>query len=187
MALVSSKVATGAKILADHINKLWTDMTQNHDHDGDTTGAKVDHLNLLESQTGNMSGMNHRHQDLEYHLLGGGPGANEIDNPGGDRGVHGLAAAAFVAGAFGYKIGDIFTAGQLVFQAGYVACTGDNGSVTFGVAFDTIIGVIATSVVATLDMDDRDVFIESKSVSGFDWHCHYKPDGFTWLAIGLKS
>ncbi len=95
MALVSSKVAAGMTILADHFNKLWSDLTANHDHSSGQ-GGTVDHVNLADS--GNMSGFNHNHTDLEIHILGSGPGGNEIDAIGGDMGVHGLAASAYVAG-----------------------------------------------------------------------------------------
>lgn len=109
MALVSSKVAAGMTILADHFNKLWTDLTANHDH-STGQGGTVDHADLAD--TGDMSGFAHNHTDIEVHLSGGGVG-DEIDNPGGSQGVHGLAASAYLAGNLG--------SGQLVFFVGKTA------------------------------------------------------------------
>jgi hypothetical protein len=119
MALVSSKVAAGMTILADHFNKLWADLTANHDHSSGQ-GGTIDHADL--NDTGDMSGFNHNHTDLETHLSGGGVG-DEIDNPGGSRGVHGLAASAYVAGNLG--------SGQLVFFVGKTAGMPADGSTVY--------------------------------------------------------
>jgi hypothetical protein len=186
MALTSSSVATGQVILADHLNKIRADLVTNHDHSSGQ-GGTVDHMNLAESDTGNMSGFNHRHQDLEYHLLGGGPGGNSIDNPGGSQGVHGLAASAFV-------VGSIKSTNGLVIHAGNEPVTAQTGTVTFadtGVAFTAIVAVILQSIVASPDQTwDRDVDVTSKSATGFSWECDDEtnwPDSFDWIAVGTKS
>lgn len=176
MALTSSKVAAGQTILADHLNKLRDDMLSNHDHDG-TYGAQVDHGDLLE--TSNIGSMGHRHEDIKYHMQGGGPGANNIDNPGGEQGVHGLAASAYVVGSLNSSNG-------LVIQAGYEAVSATSGSVSFDTTFTSIICVVLTPH-GTISANDTDVFVTSFTTSGFAWNCAYQPTGFGWIAVGTKT
>lgn len=91
--LQSSKVAAGVTILADHINKLWTDLVANHDHSSGK-GGTVDHSDLSESAA--MSGVSHTHGNIETHM--NGVSGSFGDNPGGSLGVHGLASDVYVAG-----------------------------------------------------------------------------------------
>ena len=143
MPLVSSKVAAGTEILADHFNKLRADLLTNHDHSAGK-GGTVDHKDLAETDA--MSGMDHEHGDIDVHLgQAAGPGPTAIDNPGGDKGVHGLASAAYVAGS----IDEAGVAKQLVFRTGIgtiVKMGGGNYgfTVTFSPAFSALPKVFAT-------------------------------------------
>lgn len=185
MALVSSKLAAGMTILADHFNKLRDDLLSNHDHDG-AEGAKVDHINLLEDQGGNMSGMGHRHQDIEYHLNGGGPGANNIDNPGGSQGVHGLAASAYVMGSIGLAF---------CLQAGTATLSSGSVNVSFTTPFSSVPIVVATYASArTYDpgnpTEASDIYITGRATSGFTIHssdAQFDAAPVCWIAIGTKS
>lgn len=109
MALQSSKVAAGQKVLAEHHNKMWDDITANHDHYSGR-GGTVDHADLANKGA-------KTHADIDTHIKGSG---SITDNPGGNKGVHGLAASAFAAGNLG--------SGQLVFFVGHR--TGPIGSGT---------------------------------------------------------
>jgi hypothetical protein len=84
MALVSSKVAAGMTILADHFNKLWTDLTANHDHSSGQ-GGTVGHDDLAD---GAISGTTYDHSDIDSHI------------DAGDT-VHDLGSGVYVAGAAG--------------------------------------------------------------------------------------
>jgi len=64
MALVSSFVAAGQKILADHFNKLRQDLV-NHGH-GSGEGGTIDHADL--GETGPMSGRTYDHEDIDDHI-----------------------------------------------------------------------------------------------------------------------
>jgi hypothetical protein len=84
MALVSSKVAAGMTILADHFNKLWTDLTQNHNHSAGQ-GGTVDHGDLAD---GVITGTTYSHTNIRDHIDAG-------------EAVHDLASGVQVAGALG--------------------------------------------------------------------------------------
>lgn len=45
-AIISAPVNPGDDVLAGNINDIRSDLLTNHDHDGSSTGAKVDHVNL---------------------------------------------------------------------------------------------------------------------------------------------
>jgi hypothetical protein len=189
MALVSSKVAAGMTILADHFNKLWTDLTANHDHSSGQ-GGTIDHADL--NDTGDMSGFDHNHTDIETHLSGGGVG-DEIDNPGGNRGVHGLAASAYVAGNLG--------SGQLVFFVGKTAgMPGDNTSIYYSADGSDPASIEFDSppyVLVTLEGDSggggehKDILdIEGITPTGFTINVDSPGANGTrvhFLAIGTKS
>ena len=143
MSITSGPVAPGEQILAADFNKLWRDLalTSGHNHDGQ--GGIVPHEALAED--GNMAGMNHRHLDLEYHLLGGGPGGNEIDANGGSRGVHGLIASAYVAGSVSSQL--IMVAGTISgsLQSGYIYFS-PTGASPATIYFDAVKSVQLTVV-----------------------------------------
>lgn len=143
MSITSGPVAPGDQITASHFNKIWRDLvlTSGHNHDGE--GGNVDHKVL--GETANMPGMNHRHLDIEYHLLGGGPGANEIDANGGDRGVHGLIAAAYVTGSVTSQL--VMVAGTISgsLQTGYIYFS-ETGAAPATVYFDAVKSVQLTVV-----------------------------------------
>lgn len=108
MPLAASKVTTDEDVQSAHINALIEDIRTNHDH-ADGKGATVDHADLVD--TGPMYALNHDHGDIETHM--NGSTGSFSDNPGGDRGVHGLeGTGAYVAGSLG---------DQLVIQCG--TCT----------------------------------------------------------------
>jgi len=64
MALVSSAVAAGQKILADHFNKLRQDLL-NHSHGGGE-GGTIDHADLGESGPLNQGG--YTHAQIDSHI-----------------------------------------------------------------------------------------------------------------------
>lgn len=76
--------------------RLWHDMYRVHDHDSvNGRGAQVSHVNLLD--TDYISGTYLTHAMYSKHVQGSGTGSNP-DATGGNRGVHGLAAAVYVFG-----------------------------------------------------------------------------------------
>lgn len=174
--LQSSKVAAGIDILADHFNKLREDLTSNHDH-GAGKGGSIDHKDLAETDV--MSGMAHQHGDIKVHLLGGGPGPEAIDNPGGDEGVHGLASGVMVPGYLGST--------QVVFQCGVESGPGDSGTIGFPFSFSSIIGVIVSYSSSSTSPQDEGVSTNTHTVDNFK----YEKDGpsvsaIYWLAWGTK-
>lgn len=126
MALQSSKVAAGIKILAAHFNALWTDLVVNHDH-STGMGGTVDHADLSES--GAMGGITYAHSDIDDHIDAG-------------QGVHGLNAAAYVAGSYP----------QVVVVPGSKASPGTSGTCYFSndglapadITLSTVIAIILT-------------------------------------------
>lgn len=177
MTIESGMVATGETILAVHLNKLRNDVLSNHDHSAGQ-GGTVDHADLTE--TGDMPGMGHCHEDIDVHLNGGGPGPNDIDNPGGAYGVHGLASAARVAGCLGSN--------QLVMQCG----SGSFGTaVTFPVTFSSLLNV-QIQVKGAMTGDGHypaESYLSAYSTTGFTAQFQggsFGGSGFFWLAIGTK-
>ena len=174
MALESGKVATGDTIQATDYNKLRNDLLTNHTH-GSGEGGTIDHKDL--GETGDMSGMGHRHEDIDVHLNGSGPGPNSIDNPGGTQGVHGLASTAYVAGSLD---------SQLVIQAD-TDTGGTSGSVSFPVSFDAA-PVVATGLqTSSSTYSEWDVRIYNVTASGFSWRASNSIDAIHWIAIGTKT
>ena len=190
MTIESSKVAAGDTILAADYNKLRNDLLENHDHSAGQ-GGTPDHKDLTE--TGDMSGMGHRHEDLDVHLVGGGPGPNSIDSPGGDMGVHGLASSAYVAGSMGKTTSGSYTAKQLVIQCGYQAWdTTQYGTknVTFGGGgFSAVPHVVvspykgAPGISEALSLAIKGVYTTWFAVM----NTSFTIDGFYWIAIGEKA
>lgn len=132
-SLQSSKVAAGMKVLADHFNRLWEDLTTNHDHSSGK-GGTVAHSDL--SSVGTKT-----HTEIDTHITGTG---DLTDNPGGTKGVHGLAAGTFVSGALGdtqlcffsgRKVVDITSNATISTATCYFSPTGANpATVTFSSA-----------------------------------------------------
>lgn len=191
MAITSSKVAAGMTILADQFNKLWADLTANHDHSSGQ-GGTVDHANLAD--TGDMSGFTHNHDDLEVHLNGSGDGS-QVDNPGGDMGVHGLAASSYVCGSLGQiSDGSDLSQGQLTIMTGYVTVGSDNsGDVLFTpiVAFSTAPHIVIGSVSDAVNEGDshKQICVHTVTTSGFSWVVDggQTRTGFYWMAVGTKA
>jgi len=186
MPLVSSKVAAGIEILADHFNKLREDLLTNHDHSAGK-GGTVDHKDLSESDE--MSGMTHQHNDIEVHLQGDGPGPNAIDNPGADQGVHGLGAAAFVAGS----IDSNGVAAQLVMRAGVATLgSGNNRNVvvTLSPPFASVVSIVVTpraSAGKSGGADSDNFYISDVGTGSFTIRCIsgvWDSHQVYWLAIG---
>lgn len=80
-SIVSSILAPNEAILADHLNRLWRDLHQNHIHD---VANHVDHADLLDS--GPMAGRDYDHDDIDGHINAA-------------TGVHGLVSALNVVGS----------------------------------------------------------------------------------------
>jgi hypothetical protein len=182
VSLVSSKVAAGITILADQFNKLWTDLTQNHDH-STGQGGTVDHKDLSES--GVMSGVYHTHANIENHM--NGLAGSYGDAGGGDAGVHGLAASAKVAGSIG---------GQYVMQADTDTLDATGAcAVSFSPVFDSIVSVVATYAAARTDVgnprESSVIYLTNVSATGFTAHTadpdQYANKAFNWIAIGTKA
>ncbi len=106
MALVSSKVAAGMKVLADHFNKLREDLLTNHDHSSGK-GGTVNHGDLSD---GIISGTGVNHEHINLHIQGTETDPAP-DTPGGDQGVHGLHSSVFVAGGAKHQL--VILAGHL--------------------------------------------------------------------------
>lgn len=183
MPLQSSKVAAGIKILADHFNALWTDLVVNHDHSSGM-GGTVDHADLSES--GSMGGISKDHSDIDTHIEGTG---SITDTPGGPQGVHGLAAAAYVAGSLGSN----GTGAQLVVDIGaFSPGAGSTGSETFtGTGFASAPAVILGCYHATETMPgEMQAIVTATSATGFSWRVSSspqpKPSTVYWIAIGTK-
>jgi len=185
MAITSGPVAPNDNITAALFNKLWRDLalTSGHDHDGE--GGIIPHEALGEAD--NMPGMDHRHLDIKYHLLGGGPGANNIDNPGGARGVHGLISAAYVMGS---------VTSQLVMVAGTISGTLQSGDIYFSetgaspatVLFDAVKSVQLTVVgnnTAARTIERRAIDLVNGKVAYYV-HGGTVP-GIDFLIVGTKA
>jgi len=168
MALVSSKVAAGMTILADHFNKLREDLTTHHDHTAGQ-GGTVAHSSLSD---GVISGTALTHDAINTHVQGANTDAAP-DSPGGDQGVHSHAAAVYVAGSLN---------AQLVLQAG----SDSSGTVAFPTAFATILAVTTGFEKASGLPMDQGVRIESVTTSGFSWTASGTPTLVHWIAVGTK-
>ena len=173
MTLESGKVATGDTIQAADYNKLRNDLLDNHTHESGQ-GGTVDHKDLTE--TDDMSGMGHRHDDIDVHLLGSGPGANSIDNPGGNQGVHGLAASSYVAGALN---------NQWIIDAG-TSSGQTNVQVSFTTAFDSAPYVTVAILASSGTPGDMGVRVHDVSASGFYWTASTSIT-LNWIAVGTKT
>jgi len=190
MAIESGKVAAGDTILAADYNKLRNDLLVNHDHSSGQ-GGTPDHKDLTE--TDEMSGMGHMHEDIDSHLLGGGAGPNAIDNPGGTAGVHGLATSGYVAGVMGYKYNTSFTAAQMVMQCGYQTWdTTQYGSktVTFGGGgFSAVPYVVAVPYKGSpLNSETMSLAITAVGTTSFTVkNTFHIINGFYWIAMGTKA
>lgn len=179
MALVSSKVAAGITILADHINKIIDDLKTNHTH-ATGEGGQVDHANLADS--GPMIGVYHDHDDIETHM-NGSTGSFD-DTPGGDKGVHGLVSGGFVAGCLGSN--------QLYIQGDVDTLSSGSKAVVFPVAFSTLKSITLTLIGGPGGADHypSDLYITSASASGFTANhsvSSFESNSFYWMAIGTKT
>jgi hypothetical protein len=190
MALVSSKVAAGVQVLADQFNKLWTDLVANHNHSAGQ-GGTVDHKDLAE--TGTMAGMHHTHGNIETHLVGDGNSFN--DAHGGDRGVHGLAAAARVFGIVGHASQTqggttVLTQAQMVAVVGQFVPTDADATVDFGLTFDDAsqVYVLGQYVSDAGNVMDQGWRVTNVTKSSFDvsFGDGATPVAFNWMAIGPK-
>ena len=95
MAIASQPVAEGQSSSATDYNNLRADLLDEHDHQRNAgRGGPVRHSSLVD---GAMTGTYTNHAAINNHVQGTGELA-EPDAAGGDRGVHGLPAIAYVAG-----------------------------------------------------------------------------------------
>jgi len=165
MALVSSKVAAGMKVLADHFNKLREDLLTNHDHSSGK-GGTVDHGDLAD---GVISGTALDHEHINLHVQGSASAAAP-DNPGGDQGVHGLNAASYVAGALGSQF-VVFAghlSGSLSSGTCYFSADGTNVSV---VTFDATPLVFCQIACNTYQANEHRAIVDIDNVTttSFDY------------------
>lgn len=178
MALQSSQVATGETILASHLNNLRQDVVANHTH---TTGegGTIAHSDLSD---GVISGTALNHTVINTHVQGTSTDSNP-DSPGGDQGVHGLAASSYVCGSLG---------SQLVIAAGEVTLSSRTANVTFSPAFSTIIAITCTAYGAKTGTDNfpMELYLTSVSASGFtvtSQTTSFESNKVYWIAVGTKT
>ena len=109
----STNVSDGQDTLAAQYNNLRLDVfdtSTGHDHDGTSSGGKkVNHSNLVDDDP--IANTYLTHAEINKHVQGTDNVDGGSDSPGGDQGVHGLAAAAYVAGVFGHQAGDAVLTG----------------------------------------------------------------------------
>lgn len=194
MALVSSKIAAGVKVLADTLNKLRTDLLFNHDHSGSGHGAVVDHGDLAD--TSYMTGTYHDHDDIEMHM--NGTDASFDDTPGGAKGVHGLASGMNVFGCAGKttQVEDGIASGPDGIQ--YIEVFGEISSINDGNAdihvdygdgftFTSVHNIIVSPRHGTpSDREHLNYYIHSVSTTGFNVLFGNRPLYVYWRAIGIK-
>jgi hypothetical protein len=166
MALQSSKVAAGIKILADHFNALWTDLVVNHDHSSGM-GGTVGHADLSDGAIG---GTTYEHSEIDTHIDAG-------------QGVHDLDAAAYVAGSLD---------AQLVINHGsFNPGAGSTGTVNFTAFTGSAPTVHLTCYHATeTTVGEMVAIVTAVDLDSFDWRVSSspqpKPTTVYWLAVGTK-
>lgn len=156
MALVSSKVAAGMTILADHFNKLWTDLTANHDHSSGQ-GGTVDHADLAE--TGVMSGRTNTHTMIDAHIAAA-------------DGVHDLDNGVKIPGVLGNTQIVVFCGAKSTPGTGGTCYFSDDGASPADATFGTVIAIFLQvagetgSTYKTKDIADYD----NVTTTSFDYH-----------------
>lgn len=181
-SIVSSPLSPNDRILADHLNRLWRDLHQNHIHDAEN---QVDHADLIE--TGPMSGVTYDHGDIDDHI-------------DAVYGIHGLNASAYPIGYLG--AGRYILAGITTLSNSAVIWTTENyryvdisfSPYTFGStpAINVTIVLDHTTlpydITATVGENIQILWIENLSTSGFracfahgSW---VGAAGLHWSAIG---
>lgn len=196
MAIESSPVATGQSVLALQYNNLRKDVLVNHTHtDAGGEGGVISHEDLID---GALSGTGITHENIDRHITGDLPGVF-ADNPGGDAGVHGLAAIAYVAGVAGLctqaKNNPVsLNEAQLVIVAGTFTTSGwsEEETIDFGITFDVAPLVVCCPVSSGKTAGDWFAHPKSVTETGFDVRL-WCTDRMTpvpqvnWIAIGVKS
>lgn len=90
--LIASDVVAGYPITADQMERLFLDIWKNHQHEsGD--GGTIDHGDVADDKA--------EHATMDTHIKVGGSFA---DNPGGSKGVHGLASTEAILGITGNQM-----------------------------------------------------------------------------------
>lgn len=132
MALVSSVVAAGQKILADHFNKLRQDLI-GHAH-GSGEGGTIDHADL--GETGPMSGRTYDHEDIDTHIdssdVHGLPGGTHIPGCGPNQTVQ-VAGKKAYTGSYIYLAEDGESPADIILDSVLsiqLTCLGPTGSST---------------------------------------------------------
>lgn len=175
--MFSSSVSDTDDALAAQYNNLRLDIfdqTGGHDHDGTSSGGKkVAHGDLVDDIA--IPNTYLKHTTLSKHVQAAGT-STDPDNPGGDKGVHGLAAGTFVAGALNSKF---------AMQGGAKAAA-TSGTVTFATAFSSV-PFVATSVDMASGLPaDQGIRIHGRTTAKFDYTCSGSL-AITWIAIGTRS
>ena len=89
--LIASDVSASDPITADQIERLFLDTWKNHQHTSAGDGGTIDHSDLVDDEG--------EHSTLDTHV-----GTPFADNPGGAKGVHGLASDEAVLGITGNQL-----------------------------------------------------------------------------------
>ena len=200
MAIVSSPVAAGQDVLAIQYNNLRKDLVDNHTHtDAGGEGGVISHGDLTDGAVG---GTGITHENIDKHITGDLPGVF-ADDPGGNAGVHGLVASAYIAGvagtvaqAQGDPAGPTLTAGQLVIVAGTFTLTtwSEEETIDFGITFSTAPIVVCCPMTASKTAGDWFAHPELGEITTTDFKVRlWCTDRVTvvpqvsWIAIGVKA
>jgi len=188
VAINSTNLAEGQQSAASQYNTLRDDLITQHDH---TTGqgGTVSHGDLTDAV---ISGTYIDHSDLNTHVQGSGT-SDTPDAYGGDRGVHGLPALAYVLGSMSSQFvaqwGTDTTNGYQVVSGSYVDQT---KTVTFPNTFASAPSVYVIPISA----DSARVGVYSVGTSsfqaliGFPFGGHATAQSntdFYWIAVGTLA
>lgn len=185
MAITSTVLANGQQSDVTHYNNLRRDLLTEHDHSSGK-GGTVSHGDLSD---GAITGTYLTHEQLNKHVQGSGTDTSP-DDPGGNQGVHGLPAIAYVMGSVGAQLimqhGTTVTDGTAVVSGEYV-------DQTKAIVFPAAFGDTPTVYITPHDSNAARIGAASVTVNGFTALVGFpfgpKATGaygasFSWVAIG---
>jgi len=186
--LLSSDLPGGytGPLTADQMNRLRDDLFKRHDHSSGK-GGTITHSSVTDAA---IPGTYLSHSILNQHVQGTGTSGTP-DNPGGDRGVHGLGSSTYVAG---------MTKGQFVVQHGtgttdrYNEDTEEQrGRGTFGTPYAEPPYVLVTCAIgesATVTVYQRlttSFAVKFRFMDGSTYQGSQQNIAFTWIAFGVMN
>ena len=191
--IVSTRLASGQISDISHYNNLRADVLAHTHAAGE--GGVINHGDLTD---GVISGTYLDHDALNTHVQGAGTSPTP-DEGGGDYGVHGLPAEAYIAGSLGSQLLVQYGTGQ----TDNITVVGSYGSdpvryhydqyttVTFPTAFG---GAPSVVIMANVDQSVR-IAVQNITTTTFTARVGYAYDDyndtqedthFSWIAIGPK-